>query len=70
MKGKYSGRHMTVYGYTLPGVRSIARSSSLTENLTERARFKVKVLDWHKAHRNNTSLTARHFGLGRATVHR
>ena len=70
MKGKYSGRHMTVYGYTLPGAASIARSSLLAENLTERAKFKIKVLDWHKAHGNNVSLTARHFGLGRATVHR
>ena len=70
MKGKYSGRHMTIYGYTLPGTAAIARSSILTENLTERAKFRIKVLDWHKAHRNNVSLTARHFGLGRTTLHR
>lgn len=61
---------MTIYGSILPGAASIARSAALTEQLTERAKFKVKVLDWHKAHEKNTSLAARHFGLARITVHR
>ena len=61
---------MTIYGSILPGAISIARSSFLTDKLSERARFKIKVLDWHREHDNNVSLTARHFGLGRMTVHR
>lgn len=70
MKGRYSGRHMTIYGSILPGAISIARSAVLTDKLTERAKFKIKVLDWHRKHGSNVSLTARHFGLGRASVHR
>lgn len=70
MKGKYSGHRMTVYGTILPGAIRIARSALLTDKLTERARFKLKVLDWYREHGNNTSLTARHFGLGRITVYR
>lgn len=70
MKGRYSGCRMTVYGTILPGAIRIARSALLTDKLTERAKFKIKVLDWHKEHDNNVSLTARHFGLGRMTVHR
>jgi transposase InsO family protein len=27
------------------------------------------VLDWHRAHGNNVSLTARHFGISRPTIH-
>lgn len=70
MKGRYSGRHMTVYGSILPGAISIARSTALTDKLTERAKFKIKVLDWYRGYGNNVSLTARHFGIGRASVHR
>lgn len=70
MKGRYAGRHMTIYGSILPGAATIARSAALTEQLTERAKFKVKILDWHKVHGENVSLTARHFGLGRVTLHR
>ena len=61
---------MTIYGSILPGAITIARSAALTDKLTERAKFKIKVLDWHREHGNNVSLTARHFGLGRASVHR
>jgi len=70
MKGKYNGCRMTIYGTILPGALSIARSAFLTDKLTERARYKIKVLDWHKTHGNNASLTARHFGIGRMTLHR
>ena len=38
MKGKYNGRHMTIYGTLLPGARTIAWSSSLTDKLTEKAK--------------------------------
>lgn len=70
MKGKYSGCHMTIYGSTLPGAASIARSSALVKSLTERARYKIRVLDWHREHGKNVSLTARHFAIGRASIHR
>ena len=70
MKGRYSGRRMTIYGTILPGAISIARSTFLTDKLTERARYKIKVLDWHRNHEHNISLTARHFGLGRMTMYR
>lgn len=61
---------MTVYGHILPGAASIARSAALVNSLTERAKYKVKILDWHKTNGNNGSLTARHFGIGRMTLYR
>jgi len=61
---------MTIYGTILPGAISIARSAFLTDKLTERAKYKLRVLDWHRKHNNNVSLTARHFGLGRMTMYR
>ena len=70
MKGKYNGSHMTIYGSILPGTASIARSAFLTDKLTERAKYKIKILDWHKARGDNCSLTARHFGIGRMTLYR
>lgn len=70
MKGRYAGRHMTIYGSLLPGAASIARSAALTEILTEQAKHKVKIFDWHRAHGANESLTARHFGIGRMTLYR
>ena len=70
MKGKYNGRHMTIYGTLLPGARTIAWSSLLTDKLTDQAKQRLKILDWHKAHGKNSSLTARHFGIGRMTLHR
>lgn len=71
MKGRYSGCRMTVYGHTLPGALCIARSAHLAGiKLTERAKEKVRVLDWHRKHGSGVSLTARHFGLTRLTVRR
>lgn len=70
MKGKYNGRRMTIYGAILPGTIAIARSAFLTDKLTERAKYKIKILDWHRVHGSNNSLTARHFGLGRMTLYR
>ena len=68
MKGKYSGRHMIIYGYVLPGAVSLARWVAKTENISEKAKQKLKVIDWLRAHKGNVSLTARHFGLTRKTV--
>ncbi len=70
MKGRYNGCRMTIYGTILPGAASIARSAALVNSLTERAKYKIKVLDWHRTHGNNNSLTARHFGIGRMTLYR
>lgn len=68
MKGRYAGCRMTIYGSILPGAISIARSMARTGNLTERAKQKLKVLDWLRIHEGNISLAARHFGLTRKTV--
>lgn len=60
---------MTIYGSTVPGASSIARDSFLAEHLTERAKQKLKVVDWHRNNGENVSLTARHFGYARKTIH-
>ncbi len=59
---------MTVYGSRLPGAGRIANWAARVESLTPKARHRLTVLDWHMQHRNNVSLTARHFGLDRGTV--
>ncbi len=61
---------MIIYGSILPGARTIAWSSALTDKLTDQAKQRLKVLDWHKAYGKNSSLTARHFGIGRMTLYR
>lgn len=38
--------------------------------LSRDARRRLAMLDWHRAHGANVSLTARHFGVGRSTVYR
>jgi transposase InsO family protein len=38
--------------------------------LSRDARRRLAMLDWHRAHGGNVSLTARHFGVGRSTVYR
>lgn len=68
MKGKYSGSTMTIYGYILPGSIRIARLAERTCNLTERAKYKLKILDWHKVHGENISLTSRHFEFTRKVI--
>ncbi len=67
MKGKYSGRHMTIYGSILPGARALANWAART-NITEKAKQRLKVVDWLRSRGNDVSLTARHFGLNRETV--
>lgn len=39
-------------------------------DLSRDARRRLAMLDWHRSHGGNVSLTARHFGLGRSTVYR
>lgn len=67
MRGKYSGRHMTIYGHILPGTARLANWTART-NLTEKAKHRLRVIDWLKQHSDDVSLTARHFGLDRKTV--
>jgi len=59
---------MTIYGSILPGAISIARSALRAGQLTERAKYKLKILDWHKTHGGNISATSRHFSITRKTV--
>lgn len=61
---------MTVYGTTIPMVRGIAQSSFVTSNLSNKARYRLKIIDWCKAHDNNISLASRHFAIGRSTLDR
>lgn len=67
MRGKYSGRHMTIYGSVLPGALRLANWAART-NLTEKAKQRLKVVDWLRTHNGDVSLTSRHFGLNRETV--
>lgn len=67
MQGKYSGRHMTIYGHILPGAASLANWAVRT-NITDKAKQRLRVVDWLRRRDNDVSLTARHFGLDRKTV--
>lgn len=58
---------MTIYGSILPGARTLANWATRT-NITEKAKHRLKVVDWLRSHKNDISLTARHFGLNRETV--
>lgn len=68
MAGKYSGRHMTIYGYVLPGAIGLARWVAKTENISTEAKQRLKIIDWLRAHDNNVSLAARHFDFTRKTI--
>jgi transposase InsO family protein len=59
---------MTIYGYVLPGAVGLACWAQKTKNISEKAKQKLKVIDWLRAHKGNASLAARHFGLTRKTV--
>lgn len=65
MKGRYAGRTMTTYGYILPGASKIAR---LATNLSDKAKHRLKIIDWHRANDTNQSLSSRHFGIGREAL--
>jgi len=67
MKGKYSGKHMTIYGSVLPGVRSLANWAVRT-NITDKAKHRLKIIDWLRNHEGDISLASRHFGLDRKTI--
>ncbi|HQO27455.1 MAG TPA: hypothetical protein PKX21_00050 [Candidatus Pacearchaeota archaeon] len=57
---------MTVNETIRPDSARLYRSIDLAERLTERARFRIKVLDWPQAHSQNIPLAVRRFGLGRS----
>jgi transposase InsO family protein len=46
----------------------IARDAA--PDLSRDARRRLAMLDWHRTHGRNVSLTARHYGVGRSTVYR
>lgn len=59
---------MTIYGSILPGAISIARWAHKVGQLTPKEKKRIHVLDWHRSHGVNVSLTARHFGFTRLTI--
>lgn len=68
MKGSYSGHRMTVYGTIVPKLFPLLRSIELSEKMTIKAKGRLKIIDWHRSHGENISLTSRHFGLSRRTI--
>ncbi|MBU0670599.1 DDE-type integrase/transposase/recombinase [Patescibacteria group bacterium] len=58
---------MKIYGHILPGAARLANWAART-NLTEKAKHRLRVVDWLKNHNGDISLAARHFGLDRKTV--
>ena len=59
---------MTIYGSVLPGAVSLANWAFRTSNISEKAKQRLKIVDWLRSHNNNISLTARHFGSDRETI--
>jgi transposase InsO family protein len=57
---------MTIYGSILPKAALVAR----LVDAGPKARQRLKILDWHQKHGQNSSLTARRFGIQRLTLRR
>lgn len=68
MKRQYAGCSMTIYGTIIPGTARIARLANQTNNLTLRAKQRLKIVDWYNAHGKNQSLTSRRFGIDREAL--
>jgi len=49
---------------------AVAIARQAAPDLSRDARRRLSMLDWHRAHGGNVSLTARHYGVGRSTVYR
>ena len=49
---------------------AIAIAREAAPDLSREARRRLAMVDWHRAHGESVSLTARHFGVGRSTVYR
>jgi transcriptional regulator of acetoin/glycerol metabolism len=43
---------------------------AVAPDLSRRAKARLDLLDWHQAHGEKVTLTARHFGFSRPTVYR
>ena len=52
------------------GRRTFGPAREAAPNLSRDARRRLAMLDWHRAHGANVSLTARRFGVSRPTVYR
>ena len=52
------------------GTPALAVARDAAPDLSRAARRRLAMLDWHRDHGRNVSLTARHFGVGRSTVYR
>lgn len=59
---------MTVYGTIVPKLYPLLRSVELSEKMTTKAKGRLKIIDWHRSHGQNISLTSRRFGLSRRIV--
>lgn len=59
---------MTIYGTIIPGAASIASWANKVESLTNEAKHRLKIIDWHKSHNNDKSLTSRRFGISRREI--
>lgn len=64
---RYAGCPMNIYGHIVPGAATLA-SWTQNKDISRQAKQRLTMIDWHKQHNNNISLTARHFGLERRTV--
>lgn len=56
---------MTIYGAVLPGAAMVARSAFRGAGLSAKAKGRLRILDWCRAHGNNLALAARHFQVHR-----
>jgi len=59
---------MSITGRIIWGSASGARRSP--DDPSRQALQRIKILDWHRQHGANVSLTSRHFGMGRPTLYR
>lgn len=68
MRGRYAGCSMTIYGTIIPGAARIAQLAGKVQNLSRRAKERLKIIDWHNSHGQNQSLTSRRFGIDREAL--
>lgn len=64
---RYTGCPMNIYGHIVPGAVTLA-SWTQNKDISKQAKQRLMMIDWHKHHGKNTSLTARHFGVERRTI--
>ena len=74
-RGRY-GVPMQVYGAILPGAAAVAKlvptavaDVQAERALSDKARHKLRVIQWYEEHGRNASLTCRHFSHSRSTFH-